>query len=131
MRRTNYEFIGWDALLCEWGPKVIGALLILLAAWFIGKATKWALMRASLSSGMIGVMDRPTASAGVKPNNRSAPPFQLCMRPSRVLLTIASSEFSTMAASQAPGSATGHGDVEGISAVVIGQALPSRKPGAR
>lgn len=42
---TTYEFIGWDALLYEWTPKIIGALLILIAAWIIGKAVKWALAR--------------------------------------------------------------------------------------
>lgn len=45
MQTTNYEFIGWDALLYEWAPKVIGAVLILIAAWFIGKAVKWALAK--------------------------------------------------------------------------------------
>lgn len=45
MYTTNYEFIGWDALLHEWAPKVLGAALILVAAWFIGKAAKWALAR--------------------------------------------------------------------------------------
>jgi len=45
MTKLNYEFIGWEALVYEWGPKAIGALLILLAAWFIGKAGKWALAR--------------------------------------------------------------------------------------
>ena len=45
MYRNDYEFIGWDALLYEWAPKVIGALIILLAAWFIGKAAKWALAK--------------------------------------------------------------------------------------
>ena len=43
--QTNYEFIGWDSLIYEWGPKAIGALLILIAAWFIGKAVKWALAK--------------------------------------------------------------------------------------
>ncbi|MFN3668794.1 MAG: mechanosensitive ion channel [Brevundimonas sp.] len=45
MQTTNYEFIGWDALLYEWAPKAIGAVLILLAAWFVGKAVKWALAK--------------------------------------------------------------------------------------
>ena len=45
MNRTNYEFIGWDALLYEWAPKVLGALVILVAAWVIGKAVKWALAK--------------------------------------------------------------------------------------
>jgi Conserved TM helix len=42
---TNYEFIGWEPLLHEWLPKVLGAVLILVAAWFIGKAIKWALAK--------------------------------------------------------------------------------------
>ena len=42
---TTYEFIGWDALLYEWTPKIVGALLILVAAWVIGKAVKWALAK--------------------------------------------------------------------------------------
>jgi len=42
---TDYNFIGWDALLYEWLPKALGAILILLAAWFIGKAAKWALAK--------------------------------------------------------------------------------------
>ncbi|WP_425995687.1 mechanosensitive ion channel [Caulobacter sp. DWR1-3-2b1] len=45
MQTTRYEFIGWDALLYEWAPKVIAAALILIAAWFIGKAIKWLLAR--------------------------------------------------------------------------------------
>lgn len=45
MHTTRYEFIGWEALLYEWTPKVIAALVILVAAWFIGKAVKWALAR--------------------------------------------------------------------------------------
>ena len=53
------------------------------------------------SLGMMRVMCRPTASALVQPNIRSAAGFQDVMMPSRDLLTIASSEFSTMAASRA------------------------------
>jgi hypothetical protein len=45
MHTANYEFIGWDAILYEWAPKVLGALVILIAAWFIGKAVKWALAK--------------------------------------------------------------------------------------
>lgn len=45
MQTTRYEFIGWDALAYEWAPKALGALLILIAAWLIGKAAKWALAR--------------------------------------------------------------------------------------
>lgn len=41
----NYEFVGWDALVYQWAPRLIGAVLILVAAWFIGKAVKWALAR--------------------------------------------------------------------------------------
>ena len=45
MYDTGYEFIGWEQLLEVWAPRVLGALLILVAAWFIGKAVKWALAR--------------------------------------------------------------------------------------
>jgi len=42
---TRYEFIGWEAILQDWLPRILGAAVILLAAWFIGKAVKWALAR--------------------------------------------------------------------------------------
>jgi mechanosensitive ion channel-like protein len=42
---TGYEFIGWDQLLYVWGPRVLGAAVILIAAYFIGKGLKWALAR--------------------------------------------------------------------------------------
>ena len=45
MYDTGYEFIGWEQLFEVWAPRVLGALLILVAAWFIGKAVKWALAR--------------------------------------------------------------------------------------
>lgn len=45
MYDTGYEFIGWERLLQEWLPKGLGALLILVAAWFIGKGVKWALAK--------------------------------------------------------------------------------------
>lgn len=45
MYDTGYEFIGWEALLEVWAPRVLGAVLILVAAWFIGKAVKWALAK--------------------------------------------------------------------------------------
>jgi hypothetical protein len=45
MYQSNYEFIGWDELLGVWAPRVLGAAVILIAAWFIGKALKWALAR--------------------------------------------------------------------------------------
>lgn len=45
MYDTGYEFIGWEQLFEVWAPKVLGALLILVAAWFIGKAVKWALAK--------------------------------------------------------------------------------------
>ena len=47
MYDTGYEFIGWEQLFEVWAPRVLGALLILVAAWFIGKAVKWALARGS------------------------------------------------------------------------------------
>ncbi len=46
MYDPRYEFIGWDALLQVWLPRVLGAIVILLAAWFIGKAVKWAIAKA-------------------------------------------------------------------------------------
>lgn len=42
---TGYEFIGWEALLQVWAPRVLGAIVILVAAWFIGKAVKWAIAK--------------------------------------------------------------------------------------
>jgi len=45
MYDTGYEFIGWERLIEEWLPRLLGAALILIAAWFIGKAVKWALAR--------------------------------------------------------------------------------------
>ena len=51
------------------------------------------------SGGMIRVMCCPIASSAVYPNIRSAPLFQLLITPSRLLLMIASSELSTIAAS--------------------------------
>ena len=55
----------------------------------------------SRSFGIMMVIGRPTASAALYSNSRSAPPFQEVMMPSSVLLTIASSDDSTMAASSA------------------------------
>jgi len=48
----------------------------------------------------MSVMRRPTASAGVQPKVRSAAGFQEVMTPSSVLLTMTSSDDSTMAASR-------------------------------
>jgi len=45
MYNTGYEFIGWEQLLEVWAPRALGAVLILVAAWFIGKAVKWALAK--------------------------------------------------------------------------------------
>ena len=45
MYDTGYEFIGWEQLIEVWAPRVLGAILILVAAWFIGKAAKWALAK--------------------------------------------------------------------------------------
>ena len=45
MYDTGYEFIGWEMLIEEWLPRILGAALILIAAWFIGKAVKWALAK--------------------------------------------------------------------------------------
>lgn len=46
MYDTGYEFIGWEQLFEVWAPRVLGAVVILVAAWFIGKAVKWALAKA-------------------------------------------------------------------------------------
>jgi hypothetical protein len=61
MQTTNYQFIGWDTLMYEWAPKGIGAILILLAAWFIGKAVKWAVAK--------GINRIPGASQAVASDN--------------------------------------------------------------
>lgn len=61
MHTHNYEFIGWDALLYEWAPKGIGAVLILLAAWLVGKAVKWALAK--------GINRIPGASTASRSDN--------------------------------------------------------------
>lgn len=45
METTRYEFIGWETLIQDWLPRIAGALLILVAAWFVGKALKWALAK--------------------------------------------------------------------------------------
>lgn len=42
---TGYQFIGWEALIQVWAPRVLGGIVILVAAWFIGKAVKWALAK--------------------------------------------------------------------------------------
>ena len=53
------------------------------------------------SGGMIRVMCRPIASLAVKPNIRSAAAFHVMITPSSPLLTMASSEESTIAANRA------------------------------
>ena len=45
MQSPRYEFIGWEALIEVWTPRVLGALLILVVAWAVGKAIKWGLAR--------------------------------------------------------------------------------------
>lgn len=45
MQTPRYDLSRWEGLLYEWGPKLLGAVVILLAAWFIGKAVKWALAK--------------------------------------------------------------------------------------
>lgn len=63
---TGYEFIGWEALLQVWLPKVGGAILILIAAWFIGKAVKWVIAKAvnRLPGAGKGLSDDPKHSIG-------------------------------------------------------------------
>lgn len=41
----GYEFVGWEALLQVWLPRIAGAVIILIAAWFIGRAVKWAIAK--------------------------------------------------------------------------------------
>jgi hypothetical protein len=60
---------------------------------------------------MIMVIGRPMTSSDVQPNIRSAAVFQEVMRPVRSLLTIASSDDATIAASRAANS-TGSDDIE-------------------
>src|SRR5262245_66610276 len=36
----------WQAQLMNWGPKVLIALLILVATWLVARAVKWALQKA-------------------------------------------------------------------------------------
>ena len=45
MEPANYEFVGWETALNVWGPRILGAIIILVAAFFIGKAVKWALAK--------------------------------------------------------------------------------------
>lgn len=45
MYSDRYSAFEWQALLYEWGPRVLGAVLIMLAAWLIGWAVKWALAK--------------------------------------------------------------------------------------
>ena len=61
MQTNDYEFIGWDALLYDWAPKVLGAAVILIAAWLMGKAVKWALAK--------GINRIPGASKAVASDN--------------------------------------------------------------
>lgn len=63
---TEYEFIGWEALLQVWLPKVGGAVLILIAAWAIGKAMKWAIAKAvnRVPGAAKGLSENPKHSIG-------------------------------------------------------------------
>ncbi len=70
-------------------------------------------------------MDRPTASAALYPKMRSAPPFHEVIRPSSVLLTIASSDESTIAARSARASDNGVRST-GVSRSIGLMANPSR-----
>lgn len=45
MDTARYEFIGWEAILQDWLPRILGAAIILIAAYFIGKAVKYALAK--------------------------------------------------------------------------------------
>ena len=79
--------LDWAAPVCQVSPRRIRA--------------STASSSGRRSSGMMSVMGRPMASAAVKPYNSSAARFQDVMMSSSVLLTIASSESATMAASRA------------------------------
>lgn len=63
---TGYQFIGWEPLLQVWLPKVGGAILILIAAWFIGKAVKWVIAKAvnRLPGAQKGLSDDPKHMIG-------------------------------------------------------------------
>lgn len=45
MYDTGYEFIGWEQLIEVWAPRALGALVILVAAWLVGRAVRWALVK--------------------------------------------------------------------------------------
>ena len=45
MQTTTYQFVGFNDLLYTWGPRVLGAVVILIVAYIIGKAVKWALAK--------------------------------------------------------------------------------------
>lgn len=64
MQTTRYDFIGWEPLLYDWAPKVMGAVVILVAAWFIGKAVKWA-----LAKGINRIPGAATASTSDNPRH--------------------------------------------------------------
>ncbi len=67
MYNTGYEFIGWEALLQVWLPRALGAILILVAAWFIGKAVKWAIAKGVdriPGAGRANLSENPKQSVG-------------------------------------------------------------------
>ena len=45
MYRTPAD-VYWQAQLAVWGPRILIALLILLATWIVARAVKWALAKA-------------------------------------------------------------------------------------
>lgn len=62
---TDYDFTG---MLQLWGPRVLAALAILIAAWLIGRAVKWAIARGvdkipALAHHNQGVEPKSTAGA--------------------------------------------------------------------
>ena len=66
MYDPRYEFIGWEVLLQVWLPRVAGAVVILLAAWFVGKAVKWAIAKAvnRIPGASKGLSDDPKHTIG-------------------------------------------------------------------
>src|SRR5689334_902669 len=43
---SGYETdFDWSSILQVWGPRILGAVLILVVAWLVARALKWALAR--------------------------------------------------------------------------------------
>lgn len=46
MSDSTYQFAGWNTLLYTWGPRILGAVVILVVAWIVGKLVKSLLAKA-------------------------------------------------------------------------------------